>query len=305
MQRDWLDRLGLDEEDAGDDDDDDDDGGGGGGEGGGDGGGGSDGSQAAGNPFPTDTSNVPILPNTGTPDCGGDGCGGALVFNTGGNSAISTGDSSADAAPSDGGSTSVASGTGSDSVAGDILLGVMLLGNVPEVGTFANAALAGYYLAKGQYGQAALFGGAAIYSTFGGVGGSEIAEGVEALRAAETIGETALEASAETTAEASGFGTTAFGNEIHQGFGDVLAEQTGTNLEDWQMATRPGQTGVDATYVGPASTNPGFNYAELKPVGYSQEAVGSQIGRWGLPEGQTSVWWYNSNGIIGMQGMFW
>jgi RHS repeat-associated protein len=213
-----VDRLGLDEEDAGDDDDDDDDGGGGGGGGGGDGGGGSDGSQAAGNPFPTDTSNVPILPNTGTPDCGGDGCGGALVFNTGGNSAISTGDSSADAAPSDGGSTSVASGTGSDSVAGDILLGgLMLLGNVPEVGTFANAALAGYYLAKGQYGQAALFGGAALYSTFGGVGGSEIAEGVEALNAAAKISETAVEAAEATTAAEEGVSE---GTTVYRVFGE-------------------------------------------------------------------------------------
>jgi len=71
------------------------------------------------------------------------------------------------------------------------------------------------------------------------------------------------------------------------------------------MATAPGQTGVDATYVGDPSTNPGFNYVELKPVGYSDTAVGNQISNWGLPEGQTSIWWYNSSGIIGQTFGFW
>ena len=39
--------------------------------------------------------------------------------------------------------------------------------------------------------------------------------------------------------------------------------------------------------------------AELKPVGYQDNAVGSQIGRWHLPEGETCIFWYNQNGIIG------
>jgi RHS repeat-associated protein len=93
--------------------------------------------------------------------------------------------------------------------------------------------------------------------------------------------------------------TTQFGNEVHQNFGKVLTEQTETTPEDWIMRTKPGQTGVDAEYVGPASRNPGFNYAELKPAGYSSQSVGEQIGRWGLPEGETSIWWYNESGIIG------
>jgi len=100
-------------------------------------------------------------------------------------------------------------------------------------------------------------------------------------------------------------GTCAFGNDVHQGLQKTLSEQTGTNPEDWQMATAPGQTGVDATYVGDPSTNPGFNYVELKPVGYSDTAVGNQISNWGLPEGQTSIWWYNSSGIIGQTFGFW
>jgi RHS repeat-associated protein len=116
---------------------------------------------------------------------------------------IASASSTADAAPSDGGSTTIASGSGGDSVAGDILLGgVMLLGNVPEIGGFANAGLSAYYAAKGQYGQAGLFAAASAASFFGMPGGSEIAEGVEALRAAETVSETALEAGTETIGEA-------------------------------------------------------------------------------------------------------
>ena len=90
-----------------------------------------------------------------------------------------------------------------------------------------------------------------------------------------------------------------FGNQVHQNFLDVLTEQTGTDAADWEMATAPGETGVDATYIGDPGTNPGFDYAELKPVNYPDSALGNQISNWGLPEGQTSVWWYNSNGIIG------
>jgi len=65
------------------------------------------------------------------------------------------------------------------------------------------------------------------------------------------------------------------------------------------MRTAPGLGGVDATYIGPPELNPGFNYAELKPMNYPDNAVGCQIGRWGLPEGETSIFWYNRNGIIG------
>ena len=100
-------------------------------------------------------------------------------------------------------------------------------------------------------------------------------------------------------------GTTTFGNEVHQKFESVLIEQTNTEPGDWFMRTAPGQRGVDATYVGPASRNPGFDYAELKPFGYSNTAVGNQIGRWGLPQGRTSIWWYNRSGIIGQTRGVW
>jgi len=72
-------------------------------------------------------------------------------------------------------------------------------------------------LAKGQYGQAALFGGAALYSTFGGVGGSEIAEGVEALNAAAKISETAVEAAEATTAAEEGVSE---GTTVYRVFGE-------------------------------------------------------------------------------------
>jgi RHS repeat-associated protein len=96
-----------------------------------------------------------------------------------------------------------------------------------------------------------------------------------------------------------GFGTTAFGNQVHQYFGPVLQALTGTGPEHWIMRTAPGLGGVDATYIGPPELNPGFNYAELKPMNYPDNAVGCQIGRWGLPDGETSIFWYNRNGIIG------
>jgi hypothetical protein len=71
------------------------------------------------------------------------------------------------------------------------------------------------------------------------------------------------------------------------------------------MRTGPGQNGVDATYIGPASRYPGFGYAELKPMGSSATAAGNQISNWGLPQGQTSIWWYNQNGIIGQTHGSW
>jgi hypothetical protein len=62
-------------------------------------------------------------------------------------------------------------------------------------------------------------------------------------------------------------------------------------------------TGVDATFVGDMSRSPGFKYAELKP--YSQSSLGrfgEQIGRWGLPDGESALFFYNEGGIIGDSG---
>lgn len=100
-----------------------------------------------------------------------------------------------------------------------------------------------------------------------------------------------------------GFSNANFGNAVHQRFRDALTQQTGTRPSDWLVRTRPGQTGIDATYIGPASRNPGFNYAELKPTSPgSISTFGSQLGRWNLPPGQTELWLYNPSGIIGSSG---
>jgi hypothetical protein len=100
-----------------------------------------------------------------------------------------------------------------------------------------------------------------------------------------------------------GFSNIDFGNKIHGKFEKVLMEQTGTKKGDWFMRTKPGQTGIDAEYIGPPSKNPGFDYAELKP--HSPGSVGtfgSQLDRWGLPNGKTQLWYYNHGGIIGSSG---
>ena len=97
-----------------------------------------------------------------------------------------------------------------------------------------------------------------------------------------------------------GWSTPAFGNEMHRRFRDALVEQTGTKRSDWLMRTGPGQTGVDATYVGPASRDPGFEHAELKPAsGNGFYSFLSQVQRWLLPPGSTTLWFYNPAGIIG------
>ena len=98
-------------------------------------------------------------------------------------------------------------------------------------------------------------------------------------------------------------GAALFGVMVHQYFLGVLVSQTGTAPGDWIMKTLPGQTGVDATYTG--TQDIGYTYAELKPVNYSPQATGCQIANWGLPPGETSIWWYNKFGLIGQTLGFW
>ena len=102
---------------------------------------------------------------------------------------------------------------------------------------------------------------------------------------------------------AKGFSNANFGNAIHQRFRDALTQQTGTQRGDWLMRTRPGQKGVDATYIGPASRDPGFKHAELKPNSPgSISTFGDQLSNWDLPPGKTELWLYNEGGIIGSSG---
>lgn len=102
-----------------------------------------------------------------------------------------------------------------------------------------------------------------------------------------------------------GFSTTEFGTAVHQNFGTALAAQTGTDLEDWILRTKPGQTGVDATYIGGKAL--GFRHAELKPSTYSSfEEFTFQLDGWieagHVDAGTTSLWLYNSSGVIGSSG---
>ena len=100
-----------------------------------------------------------------------------------------------------------------------------------------------------------------------------------------------------------GFSNGNLAQQAHDNFQQALNDLYGTQNADWRMATAPGQTGVDATYVGPASRNPGFSFGELKP--YSANSLGTfgnQLGNWGLPGGQTELFFYNNSGVIGSSG---
>ena len=58
-----------------------------------------------------------------------------------------------------------------------------------------------------------------------------------------------------------GFSNPTLGTKVHQGFEEALTGQTGTTRADWIIRTKPGKTGVDATYIGPQSLNRGFQHA--------------------------------------------
>jgi hypothetical protein len=101
----------------------------------------------------------------------------------------------------------------------------------------------------------------------------------------------------------SGFSNGNMGNAAHAKFESALHDLYGTINGDWDMQTAPGLTGVDATFVGDMSRSPGFKYAELKPYSkWSLRKFGEQIGRWGLPEGETELFFYNQGGVIGPSG---
>jgi YD repeat-containing protein len=120
----------------------------------------------------------------------------------------------------------------------------------------------------------------------------ELAVDTEAELGLHTISQSARNEAAE------------FGTKVHQNFQQALMEQTGTNARDWRMQTAPGQTGVDATYIGPDERNPGFDFAELKPAN-SASAMSdfqAQMNSWGLPEGRTQLWLYSKSGAIGSSG---
>jgi hypothetical protein len=101
-----------------------------------------------------------------------------------------------------------------------------------------------------------------------------------------------------------GFSNPALGTEIHQRFEETLLRQTGTKATDWRIRTAPGMKGVDATYIGPKSSYPGFTHAELKPL--TQNGFFTflrQLSNWALPNGKTQLWFYNEQSIIGSSGI--
>lgn len=121
------------------------------------------------------------------------------LMDLGTDSTVATADSSQDAAPDGGGATDAAAGNGGSTTAGDVFVDtLMVAGNIPEIGTIANAAVAAVDVARGQYGQAFLFSGLAVLSAVGVPGGDAIADGVATLRAASEVSETALEAGEES-----------------------------------------------------------------------------------------------------------
>jgi hypothetical protein len=99
------------------------------------------------------------------------------------------------------------------------------------------------------------------------------------------------------------FGSKEFGDEMHKKFQDTLSNRTNTLPKDWLMRTGPGQTGVDASYIGPPSRYPGFDHAELKPFSASGfNTFQGQLRRWGAPPGTTSLWMYDANGDMVNEG---
>jgi hypothetical protein len=96
------------------------------------------------------------------------------------------------------------------------------------------------------------------------------------------------------------FSNPKFGLEVHA---RSLFEQTGTSKGDWIIRTKPGQKGVDATYIGDKDL--GFRHAELKPRspnGFNE--FNGQVDRWQQsghiqPGEKTSLWFYNEQGVIG------
>ena len=69
------------------------------------------------------------------------------------------------------------------------------------------------------------------------------------------------------------------------------------------MNTAPGLKGVDAVFIGSPKNNPGFAFAELKPLSYpSFKIFLKQLWNWKAPHGSTQLWFYNKQGIIGSSG---
>jgi RHS repeat-associated protein len=91
------------------------------------------------------------------------------------------------------------------------------------------------------------------------------------------------------------FGTTAFGDIMHQEIADLIESQYPNTT--FVIRVRPGQTGVDIRYVdGP---NPGWNLAEIKPNTASGQATfNRQVQNWGYNPGDVKAITYNGAGMV-------
>lgn len=101
----------------------------------------------------------------------------------------------------------------------------------------------------------------------------------------------------------SGFSNPHFGQQVHQQFEKALIDQTNTAPSDWIIRTGPGQTGIDASYIGLKSV--GFKHAELKPRSWAGwNAFRTQAANWfaagQASPGTVSLCLYNEDGIIGL-----
>lgn len=104
------------------------------------------------------------------------------------------------------------------------------------------------------------------------------------------------------------------GTQVHQTFNDVLPEiENIDDSENLAFNTAPGETGPDAQWDpsgGPSPLPGGADSAELKPAGFSNEALAGQISNWidkgivGSGSG-TALYYYNQFGIIGFSGWIW
>jgi hypothetical protein len=128
----------------------------------------------------------------------------------------------------------------------------------------------------------------------------EVDEAAELAARGGKAEKTAIRAAETKVADGAAFSNPHFGNQTHSKFEKALTEQTGTTADDWIVRTQPGQTGVDATYIGSKARYPGFAYAELKPLtanGFKEFT--RQLDKWQLTVGETALWFYNRAGIIG------
>ncbi len=92
------------------------------------------------------------------------------------------------------------------------------------------------------------------------------------------------------------FGTTTFGNAIHQGWEAMMRrDNPGTEFE---FRVMPGQTGVDARWISGPNPFAPYENAELKPMSLSgARTFGRQAERWGL-QGNVRPYYYDWTGSI-------